>query len=90
MKSGPRLTLFISLFFLASRLGTDGSWAHPVVANIEAALKHGIDHSVSANSFSVNGNASCLPSISHLFLAMPLISDHDAIVRWLVHVQNVV
>jgi len=70
-------------------LGADSSWADPVVVDVDAALEHNIDHVFAAGGVVVNLDASLFPGMDHLLLAEPLTGKHDAVMRWLVQVQDV-
>ena len=70
-------------------LGSDSRRADPVVVQIDAALKDDVDHVLATGLVAVNFHAAFLPGVDHLFLTKPLTGEHDAIMRRLVEVKDV-
>jgi len=73
---------------VAYRHGADGGRANPSVVNANTALEHDVDHIVIAKLVLVHVDTAGLPGLGHLFLAEPLATKHDAIMRCRVQVQN--
>lgn len=69
--------------------GANGSWADPVAVDFDAALKNSIHHVHTADAVAINGDAATLPGEQHCVLAEPISSDHHAVVRWAVQVEDV-
>lgn len=70
-------------------LGSDSSWADPVIVDVDAALEDNVDHVLATDLMVVNLNASFLPSVDHFLLAKPLTGEHHTVVRRLVEIKDV-
>ena len=84
-----RLAASDPLFSVASALGPHSGWADPLVAEVKAALEHDVDHVRPAELVLSHVDAAFLPGVDKLVLAQPLASEHDAIMRNVVQVQDV-
>ena len=78
-----------TLFSVASALGPHSGRADPLVVEVEAALEHDVDHVGAAELVPSHIDAAFLPGVDKLVLAQPLASEHDAIMRNVVQIQDV-
>ena len=74
---------------IAGVLGANSSWADPVIFNVDAHLKDDLDGGPAADRAVFHLNAALLPSVDHLVLTDPLIGEHDAVVRLLVQIDDI-
>ena len=75
--------------FVAGVLGADGCGADPLVLDINAHLQYNLDGGRSADGVIVNDNAAFFPCMDHIILADPFVCVHNAIVRLLVKIDDV-
>ena len=78
-----------SVLVVARVLSAYCRWADPVVIDVNAALQDHVDHLVAAKVVMGYVNASLLPCFDHFVATDPLVSEQNAVMGWLVEVQDI-